>query len=464
MRVRSLEPPSLQASAGKERTSEALEHQTWNRFEDTLRLKHAWNDLALRAGDILCSYDWCEVWWKHFGRGRQLEIHTLHDADRLVAVLPLFRETIRPGGVWLRTVRVVGCDYTVTAVGLAIEPAYAEVFTRMLLDRLDQGGTWDMLEMAPLRSYATVVEPMADTCARDSHVQAAIIGRRDGWDTLFHLPGTYEEFQASLSSSVRNDTSRRERRLRENHQVEVSAVTSPEQVQPAMDALIQLHQKHWISRGWPGHFGRLSVQQFHRDLAQRMVQTGQLMLITLNVDSHAVSAAYGYHFGRRTHNLIVGNSHDEQWQRYGLGKIMYGHLFRYAIAKGSCMLESGRGIFGHKLEMGGQLYGGRSLVVIRRGWSTRLRFWLALQAAYLIHGLYSRIWLDTIARRLGVLPVEGHFYVRHRMLAQLLRRTHFGLFGGPVLQEIRCLEPLPPSRHDSPEPNMISPQVPLEPR
>ena len=463
MHVKTLEPPGLQASTGKDKTSEVMEYHTWDRFEDANHFKEAWNDLAARTGDILCSFDWCEVWWQHFGRGRQLEIHTLHDGGRLVAVLPLFRETIHPGGVWLRTVRIVGCDYTVTAVGLAIEPAHAERFTRMLLDRLEQDGSWDMLEMAPLRSYATIVEPIAQVCARDTHVQAAIIGRTDGWETVFHLPGTYEELLASQSSSVRSDTRRRERRLSEQHQVEVSTVTAPEQVQPALDALIQLHQAQWVAKGWPGHFGRLSVQQFHRDLAQRLVQAGQLVLITLKADGHAVAAAYGYCFGRRTHNLIVGNCHDELWQRYGLGKIMYGHLFRHAIAKGSCMLEAGRGVFGHKIELGGKLYGGRSLVVIHSGRSTRLRFWMALRAAYLIHCVYSRIWLDGIARRLGILPMDGHFYVRHRMLAQLFRRTCFRLFGGPALQETRCLEQLPPGSQDDLGPSRSSPQGPIGP-
>ncbi len=56
-----------------------------------------------------------------------------------MAVLPLFRETIRWAGAWLRMVRVVGCDYTVEAVGLAVEPGYADLFTRMLLDNLEQG-------------------------------------------------------------------------------------------------------------------------------------------------------------------------------------------------------------------------------------------------------------------------------------------------------------------------------------
>ncbi len=428
----------------------SLAHDVYEAFEDTAHLKEAWNDLALRVGDILCSYDWCEIWWKHFGRGRRLEIHVLHEGDQLVAVLPLFRETIRPGGVWLRAVRVVGCDYTVTAVGLAIEPAYAERFTRMLLDRLDQGGAWDMLEMAPLRSYAAVVEPIAQACTRDAHVQAAIVGRKDGWDTLFRLPDTYEKFLSSLSSGARNDTPRRERRLRESYQVEVTAVRAPEQLQPAMDALIQLHQKQWTSRGWPGHFGRLSVQQFHRDLAQRLLVTGQLALLTLKVDGHVVAATYGYCFGRRTHNLIVGNCNDGQWHRYALGKIMYGHLFRHAMAQGSSVLEDGRGIFPHKIDLGGKLHGGRSLVVIRRGRSTRLRFWMALRAAYVIHLLYSRAWLDTIAPQLGMLPMERPFYLRHRVLAQLFRRTHFRLFGGPVLQETRCLEPLPPGSQDRP--------------
>ena len=441
----------------------ALMHNVYDTFEKTAHLKDAWNDLADRAGDILCSFDWCEVWWQHFGQGRQLEIHTLHDGGRLVAVLPLFRETIRPGWVWLRTVRVVGCDYTVTAVGLAIEPAYAERFTGMVLDRLGQGGAWDMLEMAPLRSYAAVVEPMAQSCAKDSHVQAAIIGRHDGWDTLFQLPDTYEEFLASLPSSARNDTARRERRLREQYKVEFSTVTRAEQVQPAMDALIELHQKHWMDKGRPGHFVRLSVQQFHRDLAQRLLERGQLALLTLKANGRIVAATYGYSFGQRTHNLIVGNCHDRPWQRYGLGKIMYDHLFRHAMAQGSHVLEDGRGIFEHKLNLGGKLYGGRSLVVICRGWSTRLRFWMALRTAYAIHLLYSRIWLDTIAPRLRILPMERPFYLRHRVLAQLFRRTRFRLFGGPVLQETRCLESPPPGSLGKP-PTAAPASVPHNPR
>lgn len=423
----------------------AVVHSVYQAFRDVRQLRSAWNDLAVRAGDLLCSFDWCELWWKYFGGGRQLGIHVLHVGHRLVAVLPLFRETICPAGVWLRIVRVVGCDAALGATGLAIEPAYAEQFTQMLLNRLDEQWTWDVLQMAPLRSYAVVAEPIAQSSARHPRVQAVIIGRHDGWDTLFHLPGTYEQFVTSIPTDARRDTPRRERRLRENHQVEVSTISSPEQLDPAMDALIQLHQKQWTGKGLCGHLGRPCVQQFHRDLARRLLGTGQLALLTLKVDGRIVAATYGYCFGDRTHHLIVGNSQDELLQRYALGKVMYGYRIRHAIAHGSRVLEDGRGIFWHKLDLGGKLYGGRSLVVVRRGRGVRLRFWLALRAAYLVHGLYSRIWLDRIVPRLGMRAQERPFYQRWRWLAQLFRQTHLRLFGGPILQETRCLEPLPAS-------------------
>lgn len=426
----------------------ALEYRIYDSFEKARCLRSEWNELATRTGDLLCSYDWCEIWWRHFGRWRRLEIHTLRDGPRLLAVLPLFHETIRPGGVWLRTVRVLGCDYTIGTVGLAIEPACARQFTHMVLAELDRRGAWDILQIAPLRSYCDTVEPIATACADAANVQAVILGRQDNWCTLFHLPGTFDEFLASLPKKVRSEIHRRERRLHERYRVEVEVATKPEQVAPALEALIRLHQKRWMDKGHPGQLRDRAVQQFHRDLAQRLVATGQLVLMTLKLDGQIVSVSYGYRFGTRIHGLFVGHCYDLRWLQYGLGRIMYCHLIRYAIAQGSSVVESGRGVFQHKLQLGGHLYGERSLVVARRGWGTRLRFWLALRMAYPVHVLYSRVWTDMIASRFRLRPGSRHFYIRNNALLQILRRTRFRLFGGPKVLEARCLEARPRSLQD----------------
>jgi CelD/BcsL family acetyltransferase involved in cellulose biosynthesis len=423
---------------------QGLEHRVWGHFGQTEPIRQAWNDLALRTGDILASYDWCRTWWKYFGAGRQLQIHTLHDGGRLVAVLPLFRETIRPGGLWLRTVRVVGCDYTGGTVGLALEPAFAEAFVSLVLRHLDHEGTWDILQIGALRSYNTVAEPIAQAFARHPGVGHVIVGRQDNWCTLFPLPDSYDAFLASLPGKSRTEISRRERQFREAHKVEVDVVTDPQKVQSVLDTLIALHQKRWTGRGQPGRFGDVgAVEPFHRELAQQLAGQGQLMLLVMKADDNIVSVTYGYDFGSRTLALFGSHSYDPQWQRFGIGRIMYTHLIRHAIGRGSTVIDDGRGVFEHKISLGGQLHGERSLVVVRRGLSTHLRFWAALRTAYGIHVLYSRVWTDMVAPRLGWVARGTHFHVRYGALAQIFRRVRFPLLAGPRVLEARCPEPEP---------------------
>ncbi len=193
-------------------------------FEKLRPIRGEWEALAERTADIMATFDWYEAWWQQFGRRRTLQIHTLQEGERLVGVLPLFRETIRPGGVFLRTVRVVGCDYLSGAVGLPIEPEHAGRFIRLVVDRLSAEGPWDILQIGPLRSYVVINEAMAEAAAGNWHVGTVILGREDNWSTLFDLPATYDEFEGSLPGKSRTEIRRRERQFREKHRVEVEVV------------------------------------------------------------------------------------------------------------------------------------------------------------------------------------------------------------------------------------------------
>lgn len=419
-----------------------LQYRVHTSFAESRCLRSPWNDLASRVGDVLGSFDWCETWWQYFGKGRRLEIHTLYDGADLVAVLPLFHETIRPGGVPLRTVRVLGCDYTIETAGLAIEPAYARRFTAMLLDDLCHRGSWDILQMAPLRPYQTAVDAMAEACRCDPKVQTVILGRQDSWCTLFELPDTYEQYLQTLSSNERCNILRRQRKICQEHDVKITRACTLEQIEQAMDALVHWHQKLWTDKGRPGQFGgTAAIERFHRAIAQRLAGSGQLALITLKADGRVLGADYGCFFGSRLHGLFRGYCRDEPWRSYGLGVMLHTQMVQLAIEHGIKEIDAGRGVFDYKLRLGGKLYGQRSLIVVRAGWPARLRFWAALRTAYLIHVLYSRIWIDMIAPRLGVRPTCRHFHVRYSVLAQLYRRVRFRLFGGPAVLEIQSLEP-----------------------
>ena len=81
------QPPAVQ---------DGLQVTCYRSFEEIQFLREEWDRLVESVGgDVFSSFDWCEVWWKHFGHGRWLELYVATFGDELVAVLPLFREDAR---------------------------------------------------------------------------------------------------------------------------------------------------------------------------------------------------------------------------------------------------------------------------------------------------------------------------------------------------------------------------------
>lgn len=420
------------------------QHNVFTSFEEAEYLKNDWDELACRTGDIFCSFDWCRTWWRYFGTGRTLEIHSLHQDTKLVGVLPLFREVLLTGLVCLHVVRLVAGDYASDAAGLAVDSGAVEPFFQRVLASLSERGPWDILHLGPLRSYNTITEQIATVCAATPAVGTAIHGCCDNWLTLYDLQPRYDDYLQSLSKHDRHDTSRRERRLREAYQVSVSMAETVAEVQEGMDALINLHQKLWTGKGESGHFGQWpELAQFHSDVAQEALTSGHLTLLTLKADDQVLGAALSYRFGTRTHGLIRGYRNDGPWRGFSLGRMLHCNIIKQAIEQGSCVLESGRGLFDYKLRLGGKLYGERSVTIVRRSAMSSVRVWVSLRVAYGIHVLYGRIWLDRLAPKLGLHPKVSHAFVRRGFLAQLYRRTKLGLFGNASLLHAKCLTPEP---------------------
>ncbi len=175
----------------------------------------------------------------------------------------------------------------------------------------------------------------------------------------------------------------------------------------------------------------------------RAVWRGQVnsVLVTVKVDGEIIGVDYAYHFGRRTHGIFRGYCSGPAWRGYGLGTNLYCQVVREAIERGSGVLDAGSGIFDYKRQLGARMEWQQSLVVVRSGWGTRLRVWAALRTAYLLHLLYSRLWVDVIAPRVGVVPKGCHRHLRYGRLAQIFRATHLPLFGRARFVEARCLSP-----------------------
>ena len=63
---------------------------------------------------------------------------------------------------------------------------------------------------------------------------------------------------------------------------------------PAMDALIDLHQRRWQAQGEPGCFASPRFTAFHRQVGRRLLQQGLLWLYRLELDGRTIAADYGF--------------------------------------------------------------------------------------------------------------------------------------------------------------------------
>ncbi len=417
--------------------SAVLRHRVFSSFAQAEPLRAAWEELAQRCGDLFASYDWCRTWWRYYGGKRRLQIHVVHDGADLVAVLPLFRETVWPLGVPLRVIRLVGSDHALTPAGLAIQPEYVRPVFRGLLQRIERQGHWDLLHLGPLLFYMDTVEVMAEVLAAQPTVGQVISNAQGSCVTVYDLPQTYEQYLGGLGSERRNIL-RCERNATSQQQVQASVPTTQEDVRKAMAELVRLHQHLWIGKGKLGQFRDWpDYERFHCEMAEHQVQAGRLALVTVQAGSQTIGVEYGYHFGARTHALIRGYCDDQTWRTYSIGRMLHCHMVQQAIGRGSTLLDDGRGVFEYKRRLGGRLRCERSLTVVRSGVAIRSRIWLAMRSAWCIHAVYGRIWFDWLRPRLG-LPARPLrcCYIRTKFLAHLLKRTRFTLHGVRQLEHV----------------------------
>ena len=420
-----------------------LVHSVYRDFNAVRCFEDEWDAFAARAGDMFCTLTWYETWWRHFGDRRRLEVHVFREGDELVALLPIVRYTLRVAGIPLRMVQLVGCDHALAAAGLAIKRACIEPVMRALTASLTRTGPWDLLHLGPMRSYALEVPRIGHACAAVSDVDAVIIGNRDGCQTIYPLPETYERYIAGMSGSERRNIGRCERRLADSHTVELSFPHTLDEVEAALDHLVELHQELWKTKGRLGQFEEWpAFEPFYRDMCRVQQEAGRLVLVQLNVDGRPVGVEGGYAFGPRVHAIIRGYDPGEEWNKYSFGRILHCGMAREAIRRGAKLLDDGGGAFEYKHRLGGKLACARSVTVLHKGRAARVRFWLAARVACFLFGFGRRMWIYKL-HRLGFSerPIRRK-RLRAGFLAELYRRADFRLVGQNGALETRCVNGL----------------------
>lgn len=263
-----------------------------------------WDELARRSGNIFATREWAEVWWRHFGEGRQSLLHACRDEDgRVVALLPLYLARRGPARLLRFTGHGVGDE-----LGPICAPEDRAAAARALAR---------LLSAPPLRGSVLLAERLAADFDWPAVLEGAVLQRESS--PFMPLQGDWDEFLASRSRNFREQARRRGRKLGREHDVRFRLTTaSPDELEGDMATLYRLHAARWAA-GSSAAFGP-ARRRFHADWAESALERGWLRLWTLEVDGGPVASWYGFRYGGAEWYYQSGR--DPSWERGSVGFVL----------------------------------------------------------------------------------------------------------------------------------------------
>lgn len=314
------------------------------RQDDLATFAERWDALALedpRDGFFRTSR-WYLSWMRNIRPDAQPFVIVVRDsAGAIVGIAPLCQVSYRDLGFRLRGVSFAGrevvsgdfLDFVATSGTKA-------VVTSAVLEYL-----WARRKQWSLLITGELLE------GSDSYHALESFGRQNGLSMrrqearicpYIALPGSFDEYLATLGSSTRYHIRRRMRDVEKNGGL-IEIFSRPDEVAGHLDTLIRLHLARWRADGLPGTLGRPGFAAFLREVCLDLPQGAGCRLCVLNHKDQAAAALLTFSFGNSTLYYQAGWDPTSALASLSPAVVLMAQSIRDAIARGSTYYEFLRG-------------------------------------------------------------------------------------------------------------------------
>lgn len=371
-------------------------------FEAMSHLRADWNSLVASSGaSIYHSCDWCATWWKHYSADREARIFLFEQAGRPIAILPMCIERLRIGPVTIRLARFIGSDSTPTVCDPPLDTGQGEVILDRVIEQLIGRDRCDAVLFSPLPDDSPRTEALRAFCHRSSETFLLLRDHVLGRYATIPLPAPDRSYERSLSKKQRYSLRKGWDLLKGAFDVRVETITDPQEALVEFDEFASMHRAQWSQQGRPGHFADWpAAESFNRSLVAALAPAGQVRFFRLIADGQVLARQYCLLFGDRCHWRLSARVTGPQWDAHGLGRLGLWKMLQELTADGVHSVEAGPGCYPYKRRMGAQEHNVRSMLIVRRDASARLKARLTTSLADLLDRAYYRLWYLRIAPRL----------------------------------------------------------------
>jgi CelD/BcsL family acetyltransferase involved in cellulose biosynthesis len=393
----------------------ALSLRIFGSFAEVEHLRGAWNELVLRSGaDVYQTFDWCSIWWDHYGSGRKLHLLVFSQGTELVGVLPAFTEVLWLGLVRLHVSKLVGADYSLTLCNLPVLADHLSSIvlsaTRYFLGQLK----CDALLLGPISGPKANIESILATGTRDTVNVRSAVSLGTACNTYFSLPASFEDYFKGLEKKQRSNFKRMVEQCSKARRCAFDVVASPELGQVEFEDFRQQHERQWQADGKLGHFGDWPhSRSFNQALVRTLSRQGMVRFFRILADDQVVCSQYCFVHGHTNYWRLPARIRSPEWDRLSLGSVGLVKMIEASIAEGVRTIEGGRGHYAYKVHHGGTEWPLRTIQFVRVGATTAARVRLTRLFASVLDLTYYKVMFMRVAPRVRRLQGPlSHTWIR----------------------------------------------------
>jgi CelD/BcsL family acetyltransferase involved in cellulose biosynthesis len=362
-------------------------------------LRPEWDRLVeAHAAPVYHTYDWCRIWWNHYGAHRDARLFLFRRANRLVGIVPMCIDRLRLGPISLRLARLIGSDFTQAVCDPPFPTSDGAAIFGQLVGRLIMHDHCDAVLFTPLSDASPRTAVLRHSCHHPSSLAFLARDRVTAQCASVDLPETADAYRRSLSKKQRYALRKAWDILNSRFVVSVDTVTAGADALTEFDAFVGMHNDQWRQHGKLGHFGDWPrSESFNRALVAAHAVPGRVRFFRLLADDRVIARHYCFVLGNQCYWRLPARAAGPQWTQYGLGRLSVVKLFEQLIAEGVRRVEAGIGQYDYKRRLGARHHNVRSLLLVRHSASARLRARLTTIGAALLDQAYYKLWYLRLA-------------------------------------------------------------------
>jgi CelD/BcsL family acetyltransferase involved in cellulose biosynthesis len=398
-----LEHPSLAELAEIEPSAD-LRAQTFASFEQARAIAPEWDALAAALnGSLYLTFAWCEVWWRHYGAGRELRVIAVRSRDELVGVLPFFIDRLATPLGRARVAKLVGSDSTLAVMEPLVAPDLAPEAFALTIKQLFEDDRVDMVHVGPCSGTTAHVTAVRTAAAKLDAAQIAR-DREAGSHTVFDMRDGFEGYLKSLSSHQRSNYRRKLKKLNNSFKLDLDVVREGPALDREFEAFIEMHQAQWKAVNNLGHFDDWpGSREYSWDLVRSLVASDRVRLVRLLADDRVVAYYWCFALGGTYYWRLSARLLGQEWDQFALGRVGVVKMMELASSDGATAIEAGIGSYGYKENLNAETHPLYSIAVRRNGLLPRLRALFTLAYGDFLNLAYYRVWYLRVAPRVKLL-------------------------------------------------------------